>query len=67
MGLAGVKAAPAGRDGATLLRDRIGAALRSPEELVTPAGGWPPRYGARRMAWHVLDHLWEIEDKSDLD
>ena len=26
--------------------------------------GWPPRYAARRMAWHVLDHAWEIEDKS---
>jgi hypothetical protein len=26
---------------------------------------WPPRYAARRIAWHVLDHAWEIEDKSD--
>jgi hypothetical protein len=26
--------------------------------------GWPPRYGARRIAWHVMDHAWEIEDKS---
>jgi hypothetical protein len=26
--------------------------------------GWPPRYAARRIAWHVLDHAWEIEDKS---
>jgi hypothetical protein len=25
---------------------------------------WPPRYAARRIAWHVLDHTWEIEDKS---
>lgn len=25
--------------------------------------GWPPRYGARRVAWHVLDHAWEIEDR----
>jgi hypothetical protein len=25
---------------------------------------WPPRYLARRVAWHVLDHAWEIEDKS---
>jgi hypothetical protein len=28
------------------------------------AGKWPVRYGSRRIAWHVLDHLWEIEDKS---
>jgi len=30
----------------------------------TPAKGWPPRYAARRIAWHVLDHAWEIEDRS---
>lgn len=24
---------------------------------------WPPRYFVRRMAWHVLDHVWEIEDR----
>jgi hypothetical protein len=27
---------------------------------------WPPRYAARRIAWHVLDHAWEIEDRSRL-
>jgi hypothetical protein len=25
---------------------------------------WPPSYAVRRIAWHVLDHAWEIEDKS---
>lgn len=32
-----------------------------------PRGGviWPPRYFVRRVAWHVLDHAWEIEDRSD--
>ncbi|HUP14721.1 MAG TPA: hypothetical protein VM848_01495 [Acidimicrobiia bacterium] len=25
---------------------------------------WPQRYAARRIAWHSLDHAWEIEDKS---
>jgi hypothetical protein len=25
--------------------------------------GWPPRYAVRRIAWHVVDHLWEIEDR----
>jgi hypothetical protein len=25
---------------------------------------WPPRYAARRIAWHALDHAWEIEDRS---
>ncbi|HUD70162.1 MAG TPA: hypothetical protein VMQ40_07975 [Acidimicrobiales bacterium] len=27
-------------------------------------GTWPPRYAARRIAWHVCDHLFEIEDRS---
>jgi hypothetical protein len=40
-----------------------GAALSGPQ----PVGprGWPPRYAIRRIAWHVLDHAWEIEDKRD--
>ena len=28
---------------------------------------WPTGYAARRIAWHVLDHAWEIEDKSEPD
>jgi hypothetical protein len=26
--------------------------------------GWLPRFAARRIAWHVLDHAWEVEDRS---
>ncbi len=29
-----------------------------------PGGTWPLRYAARRIAWHALDHAWEIEDRS---
>ena len=48
------------------IRDAISAALQaaSPEQSVEPTG-WPPRYAARRIAWHVLDHAWEMEDRSD--
>lgn len=30
-----------------------------------PQGGvrWTPRYFVRRVAWHVLDHAWEIEGR----
>jgi hypothetical protein len=31
-----------------------------------PDGAWPVRYSIRRLAWHVLDHAWEIEDRSEL-
>jgi hypothetical protein len=26
---------------------------------------WPARYAARRIAWHALDHAWEIEDRTE--
>ncbi len=31
-----------------------------------PRGGviWPPRYFVRRVAWHALDHVWEIGDRA---
>jgi hypothetical protein len=34
----------------------------------TPAGDqpkWPHRYATRRIVWHVLDHVWEMEDRAD--
>jgi hypothetical protein len=41
------------------------------DTLGQPSGGsplagrrWPVRYAARRIAWHALDHAWEIEDRS---
>jgi hypothetical protein len=39
------------------------AAGESPKE--GPRGGirWTPRRFVRRVAWHVLDHAWEIEDR----
>lgn len=38
-------------------------------EKIVPGGGkpekgWPVPYFVRREAWHVLDHAWEIQDKS---
>jgi hypothetical protein len=46
------------------MREEIAAVLRKPstgEPLV--AGGWNASYAFRRMAWHVVDHIWEIEDR----
>jgi hypothetical protein len=33
-----------------------------------PRGGrrWTARYFVRRLAWHALDHAWEIEDRAGL-
>lgn len=40
------------------------AALRDRASQAEVAKGWPARYAMRRIAWHVLDHAWEIEDRS---
>ena len=38
-----------------------GEPLPNPRNTKKP---WSPRYTVRRAAWHVLDHAWEIEDRS---
>ncbi len=65
----GIKRRQPARDDApaiAALRDDIVAALWAPSDgaPLAPAG-WPPRYAARRIAWHVLDHAWEMEDRRD--
>ncbi len=47
------------------LRDAVLEVLSLPSDGGPIAGRrWPPRYAARRIAWHALDHAWEIEDRS---
>jgi hypothetical protein len=43
----------------------LAASARGEIAKLGPRGGkrWLPRYFVRREAWHVLDHLWEIEDR----
>ncbi len=46
------------------MREEIADVLGKPstgEPLVS--GGWNVSYAVRRMAWHVVDHIWEIEDR----
>ena len=43
--------------------DVIRAARRPEPDLATKS--WPYRYAARRVAWHALDHAWEMQDRSD--
>jgi hypothetical protein len=53
-------------DAIAALRDEIAAVLAAPSDG-TPLvpKGWLPRYAARRVAWHVLDHAWEMQDRTD--
>jgi hypothetical protein len=47
------------------LRAEVLAVLRRPSDGAPLAGRrWPLRYAARRIAWHALDHAWEIEDRT---
>ncbi|MEP6776611.1 MAG: DinB family protein [Chloroflexota bacterium] len=48
-----------------VILDALGAASRGEFPAAGPRGGsrWTPRYFVRRAAWHVLDHVWEIEDR----
>ena len=50
----------ADREAVQALRDGIVAALRAGVSDPT----WPARYFVRRTAWHVLDHAWEMQDRS---
>lgn len=45
----------------------LAAAVRGEVPAQGPRGGarWTPRYFVRRLAWHELDHTWEIEDRAE--
>ncbi|MFI6290216.1 hypothetical protein ACIBEJ_01450 [Nonomuraea sp. NPDC050790] len=45
------------------LRDELAAVLGRPWQGPWDHK-WTPRYAVRRITWHVLDHLWEMEDRS---
>jgi hypothetical protein len=44
-------------------RDAIRAALVTGADAPNRTA-WPVAYAARRIAWHALDHAWEIEDRT---
>jgi hypothetical protein len=43
-------------------REAILSGLRDVQRPPGPKD-WPLRYAARRIAWHALDHAWEIADR----
>ena len=47
------------------LRGAITAAVGAPSDgSPVLGGGWTTRYAARRIAWHVLEHAWEMQDRA---
>jgi len=52
------------REARDALRADLLRALAPPWDGAPPTPrGWPHRYAVRRLAWHVIDHLWEMEDR----
>jgi hypothetical protein len=48
------------------LREAIAAVVGAPSDgSPVVEGGWTTRYAARRIAWHVLEHAWEIQDRAE--
>ena len=49
-----------------LIREGLASSARGEIAPKGPRGGlrWKPRYFVRRDVWHMLDHLWEIEDRT---
>ena len=65
MGLKRTGVDPRDAKGIAELHARMLEVLRAPSDGSPLAGKkWPVRYAARRVAWHALDHAWEIEDRS---
>jgi hypothetical protein len=48
------------------LREAIAAVIgvSSDGSPIVP-NGWTPGYAARRIAWHVLEHAWEMQDRAE--
>jgi hypothetical protein len=48
------------------LREAITAVVGAPSDgsPVLP-DGWTTPYAARRIAWHVLEHAWEMQDRAE--
>jgi hypothetical protein len=62
----GRKHQPTDRAAIAAMRADVLDVLRQPSDGGPVAGRkWPPRYAARRIAWHALDHAWEIEDRTE--
>lgn len=57
-------AVPSDETGVAAMRGAMLDILRAPSDGSPLAGRhWPQRYAVRRIAWHALDHTWEIEDR----
>jgi hypothetical protein len=65
MGIKVREFAPDDRAAIAAMREAMLDLLRTARDGLPLAGRrWPARYAAHRIAWHALDHAWEIEDRT---
>lgn len=48
---------------AAMRADIVAVLSKSSDGQPQVPGGWSASYAVRRIAWHVVDHIWEIEDR----
>ena len=66
IGIAGKRPDPTDSQAMEATRGEMLDILLRPTDGSALAGRtWTARYAARRIAWHALDHAWEMEDRSD--
>jgi hypothetical protein len=66
IGLRGPEPSRADRGTVDAERSAVLEVLRQPSNGSPLADRrWTQRYAARRIAWHALDHAWEMEDRSE--
>jgi len=66
LGLKARQPKPDDRKAVEALRAEVLGVLREPSDGSPLAGRkWTARYAARRIAWHALDHAWEMQDRSE--
>ena len=54
------------REAVSAMREAIAAVLGSTSDgSPVVERGWTSRYTARRIAWHALDHAWEMQDRTE--
>jgi hypothetical protein len=67
IGITGPRPKPTDATAIEALRAGMLEILRRPSDGTALAGRtWTTRYAARRIAWHALDHAWEMEDRSEV-
>lgn len=56
---------PTNRRAVASMRAAMLEVLRRPSDGTPIVRRWTPAYAARRIAWHALDHAWEIENRTE--